>query len=208
MIVKINGNTSILKLNFHHNFQDENFKIALLSFQSINLIPNFTEKNNKIGNTIIHPGQYTFDLLKKIVPNLKYNDVENKFNLSNEVLDRPRKLYPVENIKIHCNLVEEGMIRPNKHTHEETQIIFCFKINSEFKHPIIHEPTNPIYFSVQHRSISKIEIKICDQDDNLIDFGGAYITIILEIKNFNNFSLIKWKVFLKSIQTASIDVNM
>lgn len=178
MIIKLTGNQSKLYFHFEHHFLNDGYKIGLIGFYSTYLIPNFTEKNNKIGNIIIPPGQYTFDNLKKVVKNLKLNEVTNTFNLSNEVLDRPRKLYPIETINIHCNLAD-GMIVEG---HKESDIISTFKINSQFKQPIIHEPKNILYFPVQRSSLNKIEIKICDQDNDLIDFGGADITVILEIK--------------------------
>ena len=181
MIIKLTSNKSILDFNFEYHYANEDLKIGLLGFYSTYLIPNFTEKNNKIDNITIPPGQYTFDSLKKVVKHLKYNEVTNKFNLSNVVLNRPRKLYPIETINVHCNLAN-GMVICNENIHKETNIISTFKINSQFKQPIIYEPKNFIYFPIQHRSLNKIEVKVCDENNNLIDFGEADITIILEIK--------------------------
>jgi hypothetical protein len=179
MILKVTGNTSVLEFIFEYHIFNDNLEIAILGFYSTHLIPNFTNKNNKIGNITVPPGQYTLYSLKEIIRDLTFNEVHNKFNLSNEVLDRPRKLFPIETVNIHCNIAN-GMITTN---HKETDIISCFKISETFRQPISYEPTNIIYFPVQHRSIHKIILKVCDQDDNLIDFNGADITIILEIRN-------------------------
>ena len=152
---------------------------------------------------MIPSGQYDLTNLKNYFEEkhkltLKIDEIANKFifeggqidfqkpNNICELLGYPNsfpKLNTVDSINVHCNLVSGQIICEGYSYEQETNIISSFKPNSYFKEPIIHYPSNPIYFPVLHSQIHYIEIKITDENDELIDFGGAPIEIILEIKN-------------------------
>lgn len=178
MIIKLVGNKPTLIHNFEYNLPNDNFKIGFLGLYSTNLITNFVEKNDSISNIEIHAGFYNLTSLK----NLKNSNYETMSEMTSDEKAKSKKINPIETVNIHCNLAD-GMIVYNNNMHTETNIISTFKlISTEFKQIINYEPRNPIYFPIQHKSFGKIEIKICDQDNNLIDFGGVDITIVLEIK--------------------------
>lgn len=179
MIIKLDGNKSILNLNLEYNFPNDNLKVGLLGFYSTNLIPNFVEKNDDVSQISIPVGSYNLDSLKNFKCS-NYKTIPNA--LSPDEQTKQKKINPIETVNIHCNLAN-GMIVCNNNMHTETNIISTFKLSAtEFKQLINYEPRNPIYFPLQHKSFNKIEIKICDQNDNLIDFGGVDITVVLEIK--------------------------
>ena len=201
MIIKITGKKSTLNYHFEHHFQNDILKVGLISFSSTNLIQNITEKNNKLyyDNSVltIPKGQYNFTTLKSFLENKGFNlkkknneiDIESNHKIIKEgeksifkLLSSSKKFIPVETINIHCNLADGMMIEGGKYHHKETDIICSFKMNSCFCHPIIYNPVHPIYFPIQHNNIYKIEVKICDENGELIDFNDANITIILEIK--------------------------
>lgn len=206
MIIKLTGNHSILKHHFQHNFLNENFHVTLLSFYSTNLIPNVTDKNNIFyfgANQILIPKGYydIFDIETFIKNNcqitLRVNEIKNQVyfeNNSDKPINYERKnnickllgypnsypnFLPVDTINVHCNLANGQSVIDG-----ETDIITTFKMNAHFREPIIYESLKPIYFPVQHNKIKDIEVKITNERNELIDFGGAKITIILEIKNF------------------------
>lgn len=51
-------------------------------------------------------------------------------------------------------------IEGEKYTHKETDIISCFTLNAGFEHSIIHVPTHPIYYPIQHNDIHMAKVKI------------------------------------------------
>lgn len=175
MIIKLVGDKPTLNLNFEYNFPNNDLKIAFLGLYSTNLIPNFADKN-ETKNVKVPSGNYNLDSLQ----NFQCSGTATTYNEKEK--DKQKKINPIETVNIHCNLAN-GMIVCNKNMHAETNIISTFKLfHTQFKQVINYEPRNPIYFPIQHKSFNKIEIKICDQDDNLIDFGGVDITVVLEIK--------------------------
>jgi hypothetical protein len=70
-------------------------------------------------------------------------------------------------------------VKDNKYFHSETNVIACFKPVLEFGEPIIYEPKYPLFMPV-HYNIQKFYVTVTDENNNLIDFNCAPITIILE----------------------------
>lgn len=212
MIIKIRGNQSIIRHHFKYSFPNDGFHLALLSFYSTNLIPNVTDKNNKLylgdAEHSIPTGQYDINSLKSYFfdtfkINLKEDEINNRITIeenktidlkkennickllgySDSTLRCPPKFIPIDTINIHCNLANGQIVSGETFHHQETDIISTFKMNSYFRQPIIYESLRPVYFPVQHNQINFIEIKITDENNDLIDFDGAKITVILEIKS-------------------------
>lgn len=208
MIIKITGDQSELKHKFQYNFLNDDFHIALRSFYTTNLIPNVTSKNNLFyygdSQIAIPSGQFDFFDLESFIRthckvSLKLDKIRNKVSFESEKpIDSKRKknickllgypdsypnFNPVDTINVHCNLANGQVISGGEFSHQETDIISTFKMKAYFREPIIYECSNPIYFPVQHNKISDIDIKITDENNDLINFNGAKITIILEIKN-------------------------
>lgn len=199
MIIKLKGNTAVLSYHFESHFPTNELKVGLLGFYSTNLINNITNKNNKIyynGTSLSVPegrynyatlreylNRYGFDLIirgNQIEINSLYVITERSDSLSH-FLNTTKKFIPVETINVHCNLAHGMLVQGGMFAHRETDIISCFKMNVNFNNPIIYEPT-PIYYSIQYNNIYKVELRICDENDQLIDFNGADITVVLELK--------------------------
>lgn len=178
MIIKLEGKNSTLNLNFEYNFPNDNLKIGLLGFYSSTLVPNLKGGEDKSYGNLHLPKGKSATLTSSIIEDKKYNDITNIFNFSNNNVNK----YPIETINIHCNLAN-GMIVSNSNIHKETNIISSFNfVNSQIKQRINYEPKNPIYFPIQQKSLNKIEIQICDENNDLINFEEVNIIIILEIK--------------------------
>lgn len=70
-------------------------------------------------------------------------------------------------------------IKDNEYYHSETNIIASFKPILEFGEPIIYEPKYPLFLPI-HYNIHKFYVTVTDENNSLIDFNGAPLTIILE----------------------------
>lgn len=207
MIIKLTGTQSVLKLSFQYNFLNDDFHVALVSFHATNLIPNVTNKNNILylgdAEYSIPVGQYTIDSMKNYLQrtykiNIKDDEVKNRITFEDNKLinyekdnnlckflgypDSVPKFMAVDTFNVHCNIASGQIVGDENGLHKETDIISTFKVKSYFKEPMIYECRTPIYFPVQHARISTIEVKIMNENNELIDFGGALITVMLEIK--------------------------
>jgi len=76
------------------------------------------------------------------------------------------------------------IVKNSNYTHRETGAIATFKTAAEFKHSIIYEPSYPLFFPITRNKIDEFEIKITDENESLIDFGGAQTTVLLQTKIF------------------------
>lgn len=206
MYIKLFGNKSPITHHFLHHFSNDDHSIGLVSFYSTHLIPNVTEKNNKLyydqSILTIPTGQYDFYSLsqyikKNVKIGMKMNKIKNmvEFNTANINIDKENNIckllgynnktpfIPVETVNVHCNLANGFVTKGGPLLHEETDIISTFKLSTPFRESIIYEPKNILYFPVQHNQIINIDIKITDENRELIDFGGANITVILHLKS-------------------------
>ena len=81
-------------------------------------------------------------------------------------------------INIECNIIEGSYLNG-----KQTQIIYSFPTNTVMFGFKIRERMNPpMYFPVSTKEISKIRIRILDQNENLISFNGELITICLHLR--------------------------
>lgn len=87
------------------------------------------------------------------------------------------KISRVNVIKIECNIVEGAYSNGNAmHTLHE----FYPTVGIGYK--IVEVPQNVIYLPLTVRSIHYINIRIVDQNNQLIDFRGELVTVRLHIK--------------------------
>lgn len=79
-------------------------------------------------------------------------------------------------IKVDCNLIKGSFFNgyPGQTIHE-----FSPTVKSGYK--IIEIPRHPVYYALNYTSVSEINIKLLDQDDNLINLRGEPITIRIHI---------------------------
>ena len=81
-------------------------------------------------------------------------------------------------INIECNIIEGSYLNG-----KQSQIIYSFPTNTVMFGFKIRERMNPpMYFPVSTKEISKIRIRILDQNENLISFNGELITICLHLR--------------------------
>lgn len=92
--------------------------------------------------------------------------------------DSPINIIKVNSIRIECNITTGAFINNKKvHTIHE----FFPTVPPGYK--IIEVPSNIIYLPVSVRTIDHVQIKIVDQDGDLVDFRGETITVRLHIKS-------------------------
>lgn len=168
-------------------------------------------KNNEEIEIKIPTGTYEIEDIAKIVKNIepdikivtnnntlkveilsKYQIDFTKDNCINSLLGFSKQII-AENIRVQSDLIVDIMkintirIKCNiaKGSYENnklTNIIHEFHINDSPGYKIDEVPKNLIYLPLNTHSIRELSIKICDQDNNLIDFRNENINIRLHIR--------------------------
>lgn len=168
-------------------------------------------KNNEEIEIKIPTGTYEISDIAKIVKNFepdieiftnnntlkveilsKYQIDFTKDNCINSLLGFSKQIIPIDkkvqsdlivdimrvnSIRIKCNIAS-GSYENNK----LTNIIHEFHINDSPGYKIDEVPKNLIYLPINTKSIRELSIKICDQDNNLVDFRNENINIRLHIR--------------------------
>lgn len=93
------------------------------------------------------------------------------------VSQTPVDILKVNVIKVECNIVS-GAYHNNKRVHTVHE--FSPSVPPGFK--IIEVPQNVIYMPINTKIINNIQIKLVDQDDDLVNFRGEVITVRLHLK--------------------------
>lgn len=92
--------------------------------------------------------------------------------------ERPVSILKVNSVRIDCNITTGAYLNDKKsHTIHE----FFPSVPPGYK--IIEIPSQVIYLPLTVNSIDHIQLRITDQDGDLIDFRGEVITIRLHIKS-------------------------
>lgn len=89
--------------------------------------------------------------------------------------DLPVQIFTVNTIKIKCNLIKCNVdnLTINDNTLHE------FPLKGEGGEKIIERPISLCYYPINTDNIYQLHLKVVDQDNNLIDFRGEKITIVL-----------------------------
>ena len=91
--------------------------------------------------------------------------------------DHPVRILKVNSLRVECNITTGAYANGDKvHTIHE----FFPAVPPGYK--IIEVPAQVIYLPINVRSINYIQLRIVDQDGNLVNFRGEIITIRLHIK--------------------------
>jgi len=85
-------------------------------------------------------------------------------------------------IKVDCNLISGSFSNgiPSQTIHE-------FFPSSPPGHKIIEVPKHLVFYRLNSSSISKVNIVLRDQDNNLINLRGEPITVRLQIKHKDGY---------------------
>lgn len=89
--------------------------------------------------------------------------------------DLPVQIFTVNTIKVKCNLIKCNVdnLKQNDNTLHE------FPLNGEGGEKIIERPITLCYYPVNTDNIYQIKLTVVDQDNNVIDFRGEKISIVL-----------------------------
>lgn len=91
--------------------------------------------------------------------------------------DKPVKILSFNTVRVLCNVTNDSYIN-NRQCHSIYE--FYPTVGKGFK--IVQTPSQIIYYRVASRVIDNLELKIVDEEGNLINFRGETITIRLHIK--------------------------
>lgn len=84
----------------------------------------------------------------------------------------------IKNIYIKCNLIDGGYINDKK-----SQVLLSLPaFATPVGHRIIKEIEKPIYLPLLFKTISSINLRVVDDNDKEIDFGGEEISMLLHLK--------------------------
>lgn len=118
--------------------------------------------------------------------NFKYNNtIGSLLGFKDHILEpnlnheshNPVNITKVNAVRIECNLISGAYLNDKAvHTIHE----FFPTVSPGYK--IVESPTNVIYLPITARRLHSVNIRILDQDDNLIDFRGETITLRIHIK--------------------------
>ena len=147
-------------------------KELALSGITLSLKPN----NNTLRSVIKCSETIDFELPETIGELLGFSPRKLEKNKEYES-DLPVDILKVKAIRVDCNIIA-GSYLNNQKVHTIHQ--FFPKVNPGFM--IIEKPSQIIYLPITVKSIDFIELRIVDQDGNLINFGGEEIIIRIHVK--------------------------
>lgn len=142
------------------------YDVSFEAYVDKNTLKSVIECDQEIDFNIENSIATLFGFEKKIYEKNKIYESDNIVNI-----------FKVNTIRIECDLIKGSYIN-NKAAYTIHE--FFPKVSSGFK--ITEIVNNIIYLPVANRSIHSINIKILDQDDNLVNFRGETITVRLHIK--------------------------
>lgn len=92
--------------------------------------------------------------------------------------------HPVDILKLQSMRVQVDICKGSYINEERTTTIYEFFPAVPAGYKIMEAPKNAIYMPVNTRSISRITVKIVDQNNELVNFRGENITVRLHLKRW------------------------
>lgn len=96
-----------------------------------------------------------------------------KWHTSQRTVD----IFPTNIIRVACNLARGSYMNG-----KETHVLYTFFPNVAPGYKIVEQPSNLLYLPLNTSVVSKVQVKLIDQNDNLVNFRDETISITLEIK--------------------------
>lgn len=94
------------------------------------------------------------------------------------ISDQPIKILKVNSLRIECNIINGSYVNG-----EKVYVIHEFFPAVAPGYKIIEIPKEIIYLPIRSNIIENIQIRIVDQDGDLVDFRGETITVRLHLKS-------------------------
>lgn len=115
----------------------------------------------------------------------KENSCRNLFGFGKETLKAnilheshfPVSILPTTLVRIECDIVSGSFVNG-----EPRHIIYEFAPNVPPGYRIVEIPKNLIYFPVNQQSISEINIKLLDGENNLVNLRGEEVQLYLHLR--------------------------
>ena len=148
-----------------------------LKQRNINTVIFITPNNNTLRCEITSTAEIDFRPLDSIANLLgfRHRILPSNFH---HVSDFPVNILKVNSLRVECSITNGAYINNQQvHTIHE----FFPDVPTGFK--IIEVPRQIIYLPVSVQTIDRIQLRIVDQDGDLVDFRGEVITIRLHIKS-------------------------
>ena len=138
-----------------------------------------TANNNTLKSVIYCTHPVDFWSKDSIAEILGFDNVLLEENIVH-VSKSPVKILKINALRVECNVTSGAYINGKKvHTIHE----FFPAVPPGFK--IIEIPSKVIYLPVSVKDISHLQLKIIDQDGDLVNFRGEVITVRLHLKKLN-----------------------
>ena len=167
-----------------------NFSSVIVSNNKIEL-EKFVEKNLNENSTVINIKTNNNTLRSEIKCNQKVNfkpddsigqliGFKQRFLEANKihVSDLPVSILRVNTLRVECSITTGAYINNHKvHTIHE----FFPTVPPGYK--IVEVPAHVIYLPIAVKAIHNLQLRIVDQDGDLVNFRGETITIRLHIKS-------------------------
>lgn len=135
--------------------------------------------NNTLRSVIKCSKQINFTPKDSIGRLLGFTERKLKANIEHSS-ELPIKILKINSLRVECNITSGAYINGKKvHTIHQ----FFPAVPPGYK--IIEAPSHVIYLPVSVKSIDYIQLRIVDQDGDLVNFRGETITIRLHIKSIS-----------------------
>ena len=157
------------------------------SYGYTDLVKEINSQLNGVDAFTITANTNTFKTILEIKPNYRVRFLENSlktvlgftgevYDAGTHISENVINIMSITSILIHINIINGSYVEGSK-----KPVIYSFypKVNPGYK--IIQKPHNPIYLPVYIKDINNINVRITDQNNNLLDLRGEEVVIRFHI---------------------------